>query len=138
LFELDWKSILVPSLPLAEIVLRGSLVYLVLFFVLRLLRRGAGALGITDLLVVVLIADAAQNAMGSDYRSITEGVVLVFTIVLWDYLLDWLSYRYPATRPLLRPAPQVLIQDGQLQRRNMRQELISKDELLSLLREQGV
>jgi uncharacterized membrane protein YcaP (DUF421 family) len=64
--------------------------------------------------------------------------VLVFTIVLWDYLLDWLSYRYPATRPLLRPAPQVLIQDGQLQRRNMRQELISKDELLSLLREQGV
>ena len=38
-----------------------------------------------DLLVVVLVADAAQNAMASEYKSITEGVVLVATIFAWNY-----------------------------------------------------
>jgi hypothetical protein len=42
-------------------------------------------------LVVVLIADAAQNAMASEYKSITEGLILVTTIVFWDYFLDWLG-----------------------------------------------
>jgi uncharacterized membrane protein YcaP (DUF421 family) len=71
LLRIDWESVFVPSLSLLEIVLRGSLIYLFLFIVLRVLRRGAGTIGISDLLVVVLIADAAQNAMGSEYKSVT-------------------------------------------------------------------
>ena len=55
----------------------STIVYLFILFVLRLLRREAGSLSISDLLVVVLIADAAQNAMASEYKSITEGLVLV-------------------------------------------------------------
>ncbi|HWS88766.1 MAG TPA: hypothetical protein VN282_17460 [Pyrinomonadaceae bacterium] len=95
-FQIDWKSVFVPEVALAEVVLRGTLVYLLLFFVLRVLRREAGALGISDLLVVVLIADAAQNAMSSEYKSVTEGAVLVGTIMGWDFFLDWLGYRFPA------------------------------------------
>ena len=72
--EIDWQSVFIPSLHIGEIVLRGTIVYLFLFILLRLLRRGAGAIGISDLLVVVLIADAAQNAMASEYKSITEGL----------------------------------------------------------------
>jgi len=44
-------------------------------------------LSTADLLVVVLVADAAQNAMSSEYHSITEGAVLVATIFGWNYLL---------------------------------------------------
>ena len=73
LLQIDFRSVFVPSLHLAEIVLRGTLVYLFLFTILRVLRREAGVVGIADLLVVVLIADAAQNAMASEYKSITEG-----------------------------------------------------------------
>lgn len=138
LLQIDWKAAFVPTVSLLEIVLRGTLVYLLLFFVLRVLRRQAGALGISDLLVVVLIADAAQNAMSSEYKSVTEGAVLVGTIVAWDYSLDWLGYRFPALRRLLRPAPLPLVKDGRALRRNMRQELVSMDELMSQLREQGV
>jgi uncharacterized membrane protein YcaP (DUF421 family) len=81
-----------PSLHIAEIILRGTIVYLFLFVLLRILRRGAGAIGISDLLVVVLIADAAQNAMASEYKSITEGLILVTTIVFWGLFsrLAWL------------------------------------------------
>jgi len=138
LLHVDWKSVFVPTVSPAEMVLRGTLVYLLLFFVLRVLRREAGALGISDLLVVVLIADAAQNAMASEYKSVTEGAVLVGTIVAWDYLLDWLGFTFPAFGRLLRPAPLPLVKDGRMLRRNMRRELITTEELLSLLREQGV
>ena len=123
---------------LLEIFLRGTIVYLFLFFLMRILRRQAGAIGIADLLLVVLIADAAQNAMSSDYKSISEGIVLVGTIAFWDYSLDWLGYRFPKLQRLLRPAPMLLIRNGRFQRRNMRQEMISEEELMGQLREQGV
>jgi uncharacterized membrane protein YcaP (DUF421 family) len=113
-----------------EIILRGTLVYLFLFFLLRVLRREAGQIGISDLLVVVLIADAAQNAMGSEYRSLTEGAILVATIALWDYFLDWLSFRVAAVRRLLRPTPLLLIRNGRLQRQNMKREKIQEEELM--------
>lgn len=138
LIQVDWESVFIPSLSIWEVILRGSLIYLFLFVVLRVLRRGAGAIGISDLLVVVLIADAAQNALGSEYRSVTEGVVLVLTIVFWDYLFDWLGFRIPGLRPLLRPQALLLIKDGKLQKRNMRKEMINEEELLGELREQGV
>ena len=138
LSQIEWKSVFVPSVHIAEIFLRGTIVYLFLLIVLRILRREAGAIGISDLLVVVLIADAAQNAMASEYKSITEGIILVTTIAFWDYFLDWLGYRFPSLQRLIRPAPLQLIEDGQMQRRNMRQEMITEEELMGQLRQQGV
>jgi hypothetical protein len=124
---------------LAEIVLRGTLVYLALFFMLRFDgKRTAGAIGITDLLVVVVIADAVQNAMASEHKTVLDGLLLAATILFWDYALDCLGYRSPRFRRLLRAPPLPLVRDGQMLRRNMRQELVTVDELLSLLREQGV
>src|SRR5215467_12759564 len=136
--QIDWASVLMPSLNVGEIILRGSVVYLFLLILLRILRRGAGTIGISDLLVIVLIADAAQNAMESEYKSITEGLILVTTIVAWDYFLDWLGYRYPTIRPLVHPSPSLLIKDGRIQKRNLRREMITDDELQEQLREQGV
>jgi uncharacterized membrane protein YcaP (DUF421 family) len=135
---MDWHSILSPSIPIAEMVLRGSVVYLFLFVLLRVMRHQAGALNINDLLLVVLIADAAQNAMGHDYKSITEGIVLVGTIAAWDFALDWLGFRFPRLRSLIHPEPLLLIQNGKMLKRNMRKALVTEDELLSQLREQGV
>jgi uncharacterized membrane protein YcaP (DUF421 family) len=133
-----WESIFVPSGSVIEIILRGSLIYLFLFFLMRILRRQAGAIGISDLLVVVLIADAAQNAMANEYHSFTEGAILILTIFFWDYFLDWLSYRVPRLRLYLRPAALSLIKDGKLQRNSLRQEMITLEELMGQLREQGV
>lgn len=138
LLMIDWEKVFSPSTSIPEIILRGTLVYLFLFILLRFLRRGAGAIGISDLLVVVLIADAAQNAMGSEYKSVTEGIVLVLTIVGWDYFFDWLAFRFPALGPILRPRALLLIKNGKLQARNLRQEMITEEELIGELREQGV
>ena len=138
LWQIDWHSVFVPTVSPLEMFFRGTLVYLLLFGVLRLLRREAGGLGIADVLVIVIIADAAQNAMSSEYKSITEGAILVGTILFWDYALDYVGYRFPRFQRLIRPAPLLLIKDGKLQRKNMREEMITEEELLSQLREQGM
>ena len=47
----------------------------------------------TDLLLITLLADASQNAMAGEYKSLPDGVVLVATIIFWNYLFDWLTCR---------------------------------------------
>ncbi len=135
----DWAEVFSQDIPLLEIIVRGSLVYLGIFVLLRLvLKRQAGGMGITDLLVVVLIADAAQNGMADNYHSIPDGLVLVGVIIFWSYALDWLGYHIPIFERLISPKPLPLIRDGRMLYRNMRQELLTTNELLMLLREQGV
>lgn len=135
---IDWQQLLVPSGSLLELVLRGSLMYLLILAGFRAFRREAGSLSVSDLLVVVLIADAAQNGMAGEYKSLTEGVVIVVTILVWNYVLDWLAYRSRVVYWLLHPPPLPLIINGRIQVRNMRSQLITKQDLLEQLREQGV
>lgn len=137
--NVDWAKMFLPGTPVLEIFVRGTLMYLGLFLMLRLiLKRESGTVGLTDLLLVVLLADAAQNAMAGDYNSITDGVILVGTLVFWAYGLNWLGYKFPFINRLVHPPALLLIKDGKLLKRNMRQELITEEELCSLLREQGV
>lgn len=137
--DVDWHGVFVPSLGLAEVVVRGTLMYLALFVILRFVgRRQAGHFGPADLLVIVLIADAAQNGLGKDYQSVTEGIVLVLTITAWEYLLDWIAWRFPSTRSLLKPPALTLVKDGRVLWSALRREMLSEAELEGQLREQGV
>jgi uncharacterized membrane protein YcaP (DUF421 family) len=139
LYQIDWHELLIPKHSVFEMVVRGTVVYLGLFLILRFVaRRQFGQLGIADLLVIVLIADASQNAMAHEYRSVTEGIALVLTIVFWDYALDWLGYRVAFLRGLTEPPPLLLIRNGRPIRANMRSEMISQSELMSQLRQQGI
>jgi len=139
LVGVDWRHALLPDTPLLEIFLRGTLTYLAIFALLRIIikREAGGQVAYADVLVLVLIADAAQNAMAGNYNSVPDGVLLVATILFWSYALDWLGYHVPALRRLLRPAPLPLVRDGAMLRRNMRRELITEEELMSQLRQSG-
>ena len=137
--DVDLAELFALETPLLEIFIRGTAIYLGLFLILRLvLKRQSGGMSITDLLVIVLVADAAQNGMAGEYKTITDGLLLVAVIIFWSFALDWLGYRFPLLNRLVHPPPLPLIKDGVLQRRSMRQELITEDELMTQLREQGV
>ena len=137
--NIDWSSIFIPSTGIAEIGVRGTLMYLGLFLILRFMgRRQAGHFGPADLLVIVLIADAAQNGLGKDYQSVTEGLILVMTIVGWEYLIDWLAFRFPFLRPILRSPALTLVEDGRIVAEAMRKEMLSSEELDSQLRQHEV
>lgn len=136
---IEWQSMIFPSHSVLNVLMRGTVMYLSLFLLMRvILKRQAGSLGITDLLLVTLLADASQNGMAGEYRSITEGLVLVLTIIFWNYALDWLSFRSEWFRKLIEPQPLLLIRNGNMIRENMRRELITVDELRGHLREQGI
>jgi uncharacterized membrane protein YcaP (DUF421 family) len=138
-YSINWQEVFVPSMSIVELIVRGSLVYLALFFVLRSLpTRQLGALGITDLLVVVLFTEAAQNAMASHYTSITEGAILVGTVIFWSYLLNWLGYKFPRFQRFINPPPLLIVKNGSTIDRHLKRELITDDELMSQLRQQGV
>jgi uncharacterized membrane protein YcaP (DUF421 family) len=135
----DWHKVFSLDTPVLEIVVRGSIVYLTLFLLFRfVLKREAGTVGIADLLVVVLVADAAQNSMAGDYVSVPDGLLLVATIAFWSYAINWLGYRFPRFERIVHPPPLSLVRDGKVNRRNLRHEMITLTELQSQLREQGV
>lgn len=137
--SIDWRKMFMPDTPLLEIFVRGTVIYIALVILLRvILKRQSGTMGVTDLLLVVLIADAAQNAMAGDYKSITDGILLVAVIIGWSYALDWLGFHFKTIRRLLVPPPLLLVKNGRMLRRNMRQELVTEEELMVQLREQGV
>ena len=134
----NWRTMLVPTVPVLEIVLRGSAIYLLVFTAMRFFRREAGGLGTPDLLVLVFVADAAQNAMAANYTSLTEGLVLVGTIFFWNWVLDWLGWRYRWAHRILVGAPLLLVRDGRIQWQNLRRELLTRADLFEQLREQGI
>lgn len=121
-----------------ELIVRGTLIYWFLFLLFRFgLRRDTGSVGLADVLLVVIIADASQNGLAGDYKSIPEAVVLVGTIAFWNLSIDWASFHSPTFRSFAQGRPMALIEGGRLQRANMRRELISTEELMSKLREEG-
>lgn len=135
----DWQALFGLSVSPVELMIRGSAVYWFLVIVFRVvLRRDTGSVGIADILLLVIIADAAQNAMAGEYRSITDGLILVSTIIGWNVLIDWLSYKSPRIRRLFEPQPLQLVRDGRILRRNLAKELVAESELMSKLRANGV
>ena len=135
---IDWHTVFVPTGSVVELVLRATVMYLLILAGFRIFRRDAGSLSVSDLLVVVLIADAAQNGMAGEYKSLTEGAIVVATIFAWNYILDWMAYRFRFVYWLLHPPSLLLIRNGQILYRNLRSQLITRDDLREQLREQGV
>lgn len=128
-------SFLAFSMSPLEIVVRGSLMYWFLFVIFRfVLRRNAGSAGIADILFVVLLGDAAQNAMIGDGQTVADGATLIATLVCWNYLLDYLGCRYALILRLTDAPPVIMIRHGRLQRRNMRRENLTEQEIDAQLR----
>jgi uncharacterized membrane protein YcaP (DUF421 family) len=137
--QINWSGMFSLDVHPLEIFLRGTLMFLGLFVLMRvILKRQTGAVSTSDLLLITLLADASQNGMAGEYKSLSDGMLLVGTIIGWSYTLDWLAFRFPALERLIEPSPVELIRDGKLLRRNMRKEMVTEAELLGHLRQEGI
>lgn len=137
--DIDWGNVFGLTMSPLELIVRGTAMYLFLLVLFRtVLQRDIGAVGIADVLLLVLVADASQNAMAGEYKSVTDGVILVATILGWNVLFDYLSFRFPCMRRLIQPPTLRLVRDGQILYRNLRREFITEDELWAKLREHGI
>jgi uncharacterized membrane protein YcaP (DUF421 family) len=135
----NWSEIFGLTVSPWELVIRGSAMYVFLFLLFRVVvRRRVGAIGMADILILVIVADAAQNGMSGEYRSVTEAFILVGTLIGWNMLIDWLTFRIPKLQAILEPPPLLLIDNGRVLWKHLRHEFVSETELQSKLREHGV
>ena len=134
----SWLQLFALETPLLELVARASALYVAILFLIRISpRRTGGELAMMDLIFVILIAEAASHSLG-DYTSVTDGIILVLTLLGWNYAINALSYHVPFIERLVTAPPLQVIRHGRLLRRNMRREFLTEEELLGILREQGI
>lgn len=138
LLNIDFGALFTIENSIPELLLRATVLYLGLLFMLRVLpRRTGGELAMMDLVFILLITESASHAMG-DYTSLAEGFIMIVTLLGWNYLLNTLSYHVPFIQKLVSASALPIIKDGKLLRRNMRRELLSEDELMDCLRKEGI
>lgn len=136
---IPWQDMFIPQIPFLESFIRGSVVYWAIFLMFNFLaRRITVEASISDILVIVLIAEAASDAMTGAGSSITDGLIVVATIFFWSYFIDALCFYFKPVQAWLRPPPLPIILNGVLQRKNMRRQFLSEEELLTKLRDEGI
>src|SRR4051794_24969505 len=87
--ETDWGRLFTPTMSLPEVLIRGALVYVAVVLLLRVvLKRQAGKVSLSDLLVVTLVAGVCRNPLVRDAYSVPDGVLMVATILGTSYLVD--------------------------------------------------
>ena len=118
---------------------RQASLFLALTLLLRVVgRREAGGLGLTDLLMVLLVVDAASEGLTGESSTLGDSAVLVLTVLGWSVIVDAICYRWPRVGRIFKARPRALVTDGALDRRVMRRELMNDDELQSQLRLHGI
>lgn len=134
-----WDTILKPDIRITESILRGTILYFAVFIIMRsTLRRTAGELSMLDFIFVLLVANGAADSMIGGSISVVNGVVLILTIVAWNYALNTLSWYIPLIERFTSPPPLQIVHDGKMLKRNMRKEFITESELMAQLREDGI
>lgn len=124
---------------LLEIVVRTAIIYIIVLIGLRLTgKREVGQMTVFDLVLLILIANAVQNAMTGPDTSVTGGLVAAGTLLVLNYALSRLVFRNRRLRKIVEGTPTILVRDGQLVLKNLANEHIVPEEILQALREHGV
>jgi uncharacterized membrane protein YcaP (DUF421 family) len=122
-----------------DIVLRGIVVFIFLFVLVRVMgRRELSSLEPFDLILLIILGDAVQQGLTQDDYSLTGAMLAVGTIAVLQVLTSWLNFRVPRLRPLLDGEPIVIVQDGEPIDRNLRRERLTSDDLAEAARKQGI
>lgn len=130
-----WKA----SRPWAEFALRGLVVYV---FVLLLLRfqgkREVGQLAPFDLVLLMLISNAVQNAMNAGDNSVTGGFILVLSLAAMHAGITRMTARSKRVEAAIQGHPRVLVHHGLLDEGALAAEGLTHHELMGALRQAGL
>jgi uncharacterized membrane protein YcaP (DUF421 family) len=122
-----------------QVVFRTAIVYVVVLAGLRVFgKREMGELASFDFVLVLLLANAVQNAMTGPNTSVMGGVVAATTLLTLNYSLSALVHRYPRLRRIILGQRTVLIEQGIPQLDTLEREHIDEDEIMVAAREQDI
>ncbi len=122
-----------------ETVGRTAVVYVVILIGLRILgKRHVAQLSLIDLVLILLISNAVQNAMVGPDTSLIGGIIAAITLLILSYLFTWILYRFRPAEKFFEPNPLLLIHNGKIIQKNLDAEKISREELERAVREHGI
>ena len=122
-----------------EIAMRSTVVYVAIVVGLRLLgKKHLAQLSILDFVLVLLISNAVQNAMVGNDNSLAGGLIAAAALIIVNYVLSWLLYRFRSTERLFEGTPTLLIHNGEIVRTHLEKEKITVEELEGIIREHGL
>jgi uncharacterized membrane protein YcaP (DUF421 family) len=125
--------------PWWEIILRTAVVYAVVLLLLRIAgKRELGQMSPVDLVVILVIANAVQNAMTGGDNSLIGGVIAASTLVAMNIVFSRVAHRIPYIEHLFESEPTPLVLAGKLVKRNLERENVDMDELMMAVREHGI
>jgi len=132
-------NFLIPEVPVLSLIARAVIVYVFLLLALRLAgRRELAQMTSFDLVLLLVISNAVQNAMNGGDNSLGGGLVSAVTLVGVNWLLGYATWRWRRVERLIEGRPVRLITDGRIHMGALRKELLTVSELRSALRKQGV
>ena len=117
-------------------VLRAVLMFGVLWMVFRVGgRRTLAEITTFDFILLLVIGDAAQNALVGDDFAITTSALVIVTLLLLDLAMARLSGRSKGLRRVIESTPVIVVDNGKVRERVMRQEGVDIEEVLAAARE---
>jgi uncharacterized membrane protein YcaP (DUF421 family) len=125
--------------PVWEIAIRTAIVYLAIVFGLRLFgKRQLGQMSTGDLVMILLIANAVQNAMVGPDVSLSGGLVAAAVLLVMNFAVVRLLGLTPLGERLLEGGPTLLVKDGALVPHGLRHEGLAPEEVETAIREHGI
>ena len=121
-----------------HIILSTSAVFFFIMIVFRIFGKTELAqLSITDLVFVLLISNAVQNAMVGPDTSLLGGLVAASVLFFINMVLKRIKYRFPIFKKFMEGEPIILVYKGVINTANCRKVGITEDEILETIREHG-
>ena len=114
-------------------------VYLFIILAIRLFgKKELAQLSVVDLVFILLISNAVQNAMVGPDSTLSGGLVAASTLFVVNYLLKYLQYRFPGFGKIVQGEATMLVYEGRIIEAHMQKARITTDELMEAVREHGV
>ncbi len=122
-----------------SIVMRTSVVYITILLGMRIFgKREIGQMAPFDLVLLLLISNAVQNAMVGSNNTLSGGLLAALILLLLNFAISRMRLRSARFRQLVEGTPTVLISQGKLIKENLSKEGIDEAQLQAALREHGV
>lgn len=122
-----------------DIILRASVMFFIMYFLLRLLgKRELSQVTPFELVLLIVMGDLVQQGITHNDLSMTGAALAISTIAFWALTLSWITYLSPRAERLLEGVPRVLVKDGALIAANMRRDRITRAELEIEMRLAGI
>ena len=126
------------SLPWWEFILRGVIVYVFLRLILRVTgKRQIGQLAPFDLVLLLVLSNAVQNAMNGGDNTVLGGIISATTLIALHYAVAFLTFKNKKLELWIEGTPRTLIHNGILNEDVMQSELLTRHELAAALRASG-